>query len=152
MDRPAISVIIPCYNEAELLPRLLTSIETARRAFSGGPDAVEVVVADNGSTDGTAGIAEASGYQVASSTIRRIGAVRNAGAAVARGAVVAFIDADSEIHPETFNVIAAFMDRADVVGGDCADLRDVSAGRLGDQHGHRRRLLPARRLRRRRRV
>ena len=129
MDRPAISVIIPCYNEAELLPRLLTSIETARRAFSGGPDAVEVVVADNGSTDGTAGIAEASGYQVASSTIRRIGAVRNAGAAVARGAVVAFIDADSEIHPETFNVIAAFMDRADVVGGTTgATMERWSAG------------------------
>jgi len=88
VDRPAISVIIPCYNEAELLPRLLTSIETARRAFSGGSDAVEVVVADNASTDGTAAIAYARGYRVASSAIRRIGAVRNAGAAVARGAVV----------------------------------------------------------------
>ena len=53
-----------------------------------------------------------------SAAIRRIGAVRNAGAAVAGGAVVAFIDADSEIHPETFNVIAAFMNRPDVVGGN----------------------------------
>ena len=117
VDRPAISVIIPCYNEAELLPRLLTSIETARRAFSGGPAGVEVVVSDNASTDSTAAIADARGCRVASSAIRRIGAARNAGASVARGAVLAFIDADSEIHPETFNVIAGFMNRPDVVGG-----------------------------------
>jgi glycosyltransferase involved in cell wall biosynthesis len=117
VDRPAISVIIPCYNEAALLPRLLTSIETARHAFSGGPGRIEVVVADNRSTDGTAAIAEARGCRVASSAIRRIGAVRNAGAAAARGAVLAFIDADSEIHPETFNAIAAFMDRPEVIAG-----------------------------------
>src|SRR6476620_7683478 len=59
VDRPAISVIIPCYNEAKLLPRLLTSIEAARRAFSGGPAGVEVVVADNAPTDGPAAIAGA---------------------------------------------------------------------------------------------
>ena len=126
---PAISVIIPCYNEAALLPRLLTSIDTARRAFSGGADGVEVIVSDNASTDDTAAIAVARGCRLASSTIRRIGAVRNAGAAVARGAVVAFIDADSAIHPETFNVIAAFMNRPDVVGGTTgATMERWSAG------------------------
>ena len=36
---------------------------------------------------------------------------------MARGAIVAFIDADSSLHPETFNVIAAFLSRPDVVGG-----------------------------------
>jgi glycosyltransferase involved in cell wall biosynthesis len=114
---PAISVIIPCYNEAVLLPRLLTSIEAARRTFSGGFEGVEVIVADNASTDDTAAVAAARGCRLAATTIRRIGAERNAGAAVARGAILAFIDADSEIHPDTFNVIAAFMTRADVVGG-----------------------------------
>jgi glycosyltransferase involved in cell wall biosynthesis len=114
---PAISVVIPCYNEAVLLPRLLTSIDSARRAFSGGSAGVEVIVSDNASSDGTAAIAAARGCRVVSSAIRRIGAVRNAGAAVARGAIVAFIDADSQVHPDTFNVIAAFMTRSDVVGG-----------------------------------
>ena len=49
--------------------------------------------------------------------VRRIAAARNAGAAIARGDTLAFIDADSQIHPETFNAIATFMARADVVGG-----------------------------------
>lgn len=34
---PAISMIIPCHNEAALLPRLLASIETARRVLRGDP-------------------------------------------------------------------------------------------------------------------
>lgn len=126
---PAISLIIPCHNEAALLPRLLTSIDTARRAFSGGPEGVEVIVSDNASTDDTAAIAVARGCRVVSSTIRRIGAVRNAGAASARGAIVSFIDADSKVHPDTFNVIAAFMTRPDVVGGTTgATMERWSAG------------------------
>ena len=114
---PAISLVIPCYNEAALLPRLLDSVDAARRAFSGGPDGIEVIVSDNASTDDTAAIAVARGCGVVTSTVRRIGAVRNAGAAAARGAIVAFIDADSQVHLDTFNVIAALMARPDVAGG-----------------------------------
>jgi glycosyltransferase involved in cell wall biosynthesis len=126
---PAISLVIPCHNEAALLPRLLTSIDTARRAFSGGPESVEVIVSDNASTDDTVAIAVARGCRVVSTSIRRIGAVRNAGAAVARGAIVAFIDADSQVHPDTFNVITAFMMRPGVVGGTTgATMERWSAG------------------------
>ena len=114
---PAISLVIPCYNEAALLPRLLDSVDAARRAFSGGPDRIEVIVSDNASTDDTAAIAVARSCRVVTSTVRRIGAVRNAGAAAARGAIVAFIDADSQVHVDTFNVIAALMARPDVAGG-----------------------------------
>jgi len=113
----AISLIIPCYNESAYLPRLLASVDAARQAFAAWPDAVEVIVSDNASTDDTAAIARAHGCRVVSSTVRRIGAVRNAGAAVARGEILAFIDADSQIHPDTFNVLAAFMARQDVIAG-----------------------------------
>jgi glycosyltransferase involved in cell wall biosynthesis len=114
---PAISLIIPCYNEAAYLPRLLASVEAARHAFAAGPEAVEVIVSDNASTDDTAAIARAHGCRVVSSTVRRIGAVRNAGAAVASGEILAFIDADSQIHPDTFNELARFMARRDVIAG-----------------------------------
>lgn len=64
-----------------------------------------------------------------STTVRRIGAVRNAGAAVARGAIVAFIDADSQVHPETFNVMADLLSRPGVVGGSTgATMERWSAG------------------------
>lgn len=114
---PAISLIIPCYNEAAFLPRLLTSVDAARRAFTRGAAEVEVIVSDNASTDGTAQLAAAHGCRVVSSTVRRIGAVRNAGAAVARGEIIAFIDADSQVHVDTFNVLAAVMARPDAIGG-----------------------------------
>ena len=114
---PAISLIIPCYNEAAYLPRLLASVETARRAFRGHSDDVEVIVSDNASTDDTAARASAAGCRVAFTGVRCIAAARNAGAAIARGAILAFIDADSQIHPETFNVITAFLARPEVVGG-----------------------------------
>jgi glycosyltransferase involved in cell wall biosynthesis len=114
---PAVSLVIPCYNEAALLPRLLASVDVARRAFSAGAEAVEVIVADNASTDDTVAVATAHGCRIASTGIRRIGAVRNAGAAIARGAILAFIDGDSSIHPDTFNVIAGLLGRPDIVGG-----------------------------------
>ncbi len=114
---PAISVIIPCHNEAEYLPRLLASIETARHHFAGDPGAIEVIVADNASTDDTAAIAASAGCRVTFEASRRIAAARNAGAAIARGQIVAFIDADSQVHPETFNAVTTFLARPEVVAG-----------------------------------
>jgi glycosyltransferase involved in cell wall biosynthesis len=126
---PAISLVIPCYNEAALLPRLLASIDVARLAFSADAGAVEVIVADNASTDDTMAIATAHGCRVVSTPVRRIGAVRNAGAAAARGDVVAFIDADSSIHPDTFTAIATLLNRPDVIGGSTgATMERWSAG------------------------
>ncbi len=113
---PRISVVIPAHNEARYLPRLLDSIEVARAAYGAVPGALEVIVADNASTDGTAAIAAERGCRVATQPKRVISAVRNAGAAIARGHVLAFIDADSQLHPNTFEAI----DRAlqdDVIGG-----------------------------------
>jgi len=49
-----ISMVIPAFTEEQYLPRLLDSIELARRRYTGKNDGIEVVVADNASTDGTA--------------------------------------------------------------------------------------------------
>ncbi len=117
MHRPSISLVIPAYNESAYLPRLLATVKVARDRFRHRGDDIEVIVADNGSTDDTVRIATDAGFRVARAELRCIAAARNAGAAAALGEVICFVDADSQIHPETFNVVFDLMQRADVVGG-----------------------------------
>jgi glycosyltransferase involved in cell wall biosynthesis len=112
-----ISLVIPAYNEASYLPRVLASVTVARERFKGGAEAIEVIVADNRSTDRTAQIALGAGCRVVTAQVRCIAAARNAGAAAAQGTSLAFVDADSQIHPDTFNTIAGLLERPDVVGG-----------------------------------
>ena len=112
-----ISLVIPAHNEAKLLPRLLDTVREARARFVQGSDAIEVIVADNASTDGTGELAVARGCKVVQVTKRRIATVRNAGARVARGDILCFVDADMRIHPETFNTVAKALGRSDIVAG-----------------------------------
>lgn len=112
-----ISLIIPAHNEAKLLPRLLDTVDAARRRFAGGADAIEIIVADNASTDGTGGLASSRGCKVAHVSERRIACARNGGARIARGRILCFVDADMRIHPETFNAVQGAMARKDIVAG-----------------------------------
>ena len=112
-----ISLIIPAHDEEEYLPGLLDSVEDARRHFSLGPESIEVIVVDNQSTDDTAAIAIELGCRVVEEKKRIIAAVRNAGARVAQGGIIAFTDADNILHPDTFNEIERTMASPKVVGG-----------------------------------
>ena len=114
---PAISLVIPAWNEAARLPALLASVEGARAAMPGGPENLEVIVADNGSTDATAAIAQAAGCTVVAVEPRCIAAARNGGAAVARAPILAFVDADSQVHPDVLGAVAAAMARPATLGG-----------------------------------
>ncbi len=113
---PRYSLIIPAYSEEALLARLLDSVAVARAAYE-QPGAIEVIVADNWSTDSTAEIAAAHGCRVVSVEKRVIAAVRNGGAKAARGEILAFIDADSQIHPRTFLELDRVLATGRVVGG-----------------------------------
>ncbi len=113
---PHISLVIPAFNEEDFLPALLNTVDEARAQYSGDQDAIEVVVADNGSTDRTAEIAADRGCRVATVERRRIAAARNAGARIAQSDIVAFVDADSLIHPDTLNAIDRTL-RDDVIIG-----------------------------------
>lgn len=114
---PRFSLVIPARNEERFLPRLLDTIDEARLRYQGGASAIEVVVADNASTDRTAGIAATRGCRVVTVETRAIAAVRNAGGRAARGEILGFVDADTRIHPETFNAIDRSISTGKVVAG-----------------------------------
>ncbi len=114
---PRYSLVIPAYNEELLLPRLLDTVDRARQEYRPGADAIEVIVADNMSTDRTAEIARARGCNVVPVEKRMIAAARNGGARIAHGEILAFVDADTQIHPDTFNEIDRLFATGRVVGG-----------------------------------
>jgi glycosyltransferase involved in cell wall biosynthesis len=114
---PHISLVIPAFNEAEYLPRLLDTVDAAKRNYRHGTDLIEVIVADNSSTDATPRIGRERGCHVQQVEKRRIAASRNGGAAAATGEIFAFADADFRIHPETCNYIDFVVAQPGYIGG-----------------------------------
>jgi teichuronic acid biosynthesis glycosyltransferase TuaG len=103
---PAVSVIIPAYNAQAFLARAIRSVE--RQTFRD----FEMVVVDDGSTDGTADIArEFSSVRYVRGSHGGEAAARNRGLAEARSALVAFVDADDEWLPEKLARQIAFMEK-----------------------------------------
>ena len=114
---PRFSLVIPAYNEERFLPRLLDSVEAAAHRYARGAAAVEVIVADNASTDRTAELARERRCRVVPVVKRSIAAARNAGGAAARGEFVGFVDADMQIHSGTFDAIERALASDRIVGG-----------------------------------
>ena len=75
------------------------------------------VVADNASSDATAAVATAHGDRVAPVAKRVIAAARNGGAALAAGEILAFVDADVRIHPDTFGALDRMLANGRAVAG-----------------------------------
>ena len=86
-----LSVVMPCLNEADTLA---TCIEKAKRAVTEAGIEAEIIVADNGSTDGSREIAERHGARVVPVTDRGYGAALMGGFAAARGRYIIMGDAD----------------------------------------------------------
>lgn len=99
------SVIIPTYNRAALLSETLASVFAQR--FTD----YEVIVADDGSTDGTAEVLQehAEHIRVVKQDNRGPGAARNLAATVARGRYLAFLDSDDRWFPWTLDVYASIV-------------------------------------------
>jgi glycosyltransferase involved in cell wall biosynthesis len=128
-----ISIILPAFNEAHLLPSTLGAVHAARKAFDSVQWNSEVIVCDNNSTDATSQIAREHGARVVFEAVNMIGRARNAGASVASGDWLVFIDADSQPSIELFAaMIEAILSGRVLAGGatvrmDTDDLR----GRIG---------------------
>ena len=108
--QPAISVVVPTRNRSA---RLLRAIADARRQSL---QALEIVVVDDASSDGTAAVLAGlagPGFQVIRNR-RQLGSAqsRNLGAAAARGEFLAFLDDDDRWHQDKLAVQAAALSQA----------------------------------------
>ncbi len=90
-ERPRVSVVIPCLNEAESIERCVTA---AYEALAQANLAGEVIVVDNGSEDRSAEIAERAGARVVHEPERGYGSAYLAGFDAARADYIVMIDAD----------------------------------------------------------
>jgi len=88
---PELTILMPCLNEAETLASCIGKAQDylARSGLAG-----EVLIADNGSTDGSQAMAEAAGARVVAVAERGYGAALIAGIAAARGRFVIMGDSD----------------------------------------------------------
>lgn len=96
MREPSISCIVPVYNGERFLAEALDS------ALAQSHPPFEIIVIDDGSTDGTAGVVARYGERVRYEHQENSGpaGARNAGLDLARGEMIAFLDADDVWHPE----------------------------------------------------
>jgi glycosyltransferase involved in cell wall biosynthesis len=120
---PAVSFVVPAYNEERCLPATLASIHAAASAIG---IAYEIVVANDASTDATAALAHAGGARVVSVENRQISRTRNAGARAARGERLVFVDADTRVDEGVVRAALAALD-AGAVGGGAAAYFDSQA-------------------------
>ena len=90
-----LSIIIPTYNEADTIGRLVRELHT-----HGQGQLTDILVVDAGSTDGTADAAAQAGATVLQSPRSGRAAQMNYGAGQARGDVLYFVHADVSIHPD----------------------------------------------------
>jgi glycosyltransferase involved in cell wall biosynthesis len=111
-----VSVVIPCLNEAETIAECVSQ---ARSALDANGLAGEVIVVDNGSTDGSGDLARDAGGNVVEEPRRGYGSAYLAGLAAAQGDYVVMVDADLTYD---FGEIPAFVREleagADVVIGN----------------------------------
>ena len=124
----SLSIVLPCLDEADRLPGTLAAYLAH---FPPGRSEVELLVVDDGSTDGTSAIAD----QVAATDprVRVVRTTRNhgkgyavrTGIQAAQGELVVFTDADGSYGPEQLERVVAALDRAPVAIG----------ARLGSQAG-----------------
>lgn len=113
--RPLVSVVIPAFNAARTLPRQLAALAGQRDA-----PRFEVVLADNGSSDGTQSLVpdwvdELDIRLVDASSRRGASYARNVGGRAAFGEKILFCDADDVVSPLWVQLMSTALDRGRVL-------------------------------------
>ena len=105
MSAPAVSIVVPVYNTGSFLPRCLASLE--RQTFQDK----EVILVDDGSTDGSAALCDAFAQRHPWARVVRpvrtegLSAARNDGVAATIGEFIGFVDSDDWIAPTMFETL-----------------------------------------------
>ncbi len=114
VKKPAISVVIPAFNEARFISATIGSVLDAKKLDQ---NQIEIIVVDNNSTDETAKIAGSLGATVVFEPINQIARARNAGARVASGDYLVFLDADTSLEGDIFDKVETNLSSGRVIGG-----------------------------------
>jgi len=121
------SVIIPCHNGARTLA------DTVRSALGQSLPPLEIIVVDDGSTDGSGDVAQGAGARVVESGARSSGGSRNVGIKAASGDALAFLDCDAVVSRNWLDRAAEHFDRDPrvlAVGASIANGRPDRYGEL----------------------
>jgi Glycosyl transferase family 2 len=107
MTPPAVSVILPTYQRRDWVCRAVRSVFAQRYSDW------ELIVVDDGSTDGTGEALRAFGPRLRYlwQENRGVSAARNAGLRLARGEIVAFLDSDDRWLPDHLETVVAVLER-----------------------------------------
>lgn len=111
---PRVSVVIPCRNAEQWLGTQLTAL--TQQDY---PGPIEIIVGDNGSTDGSTAVARLHPGVVVvdASAVRGPNHARNAGAQRARGDIVLTCDADDIVDPGWVSAMVRALRQFDLVAG-----------------------------------
>jgi len=130
---PLISVIVPLYNKADYIRETIRSVQAQTVTDW------EMLVVDNGSTDGGAQVARACSdarVHVLTSPRQGPGAARNYGIRLAQGEWIQFLDADDWLAPDQLEqqlTVAAQHPEAMIVAGGWQEVRETAPGNITPQ-------------------
>ena len=118
MNESKVSIIIPAYNEADIIEDIVTRVKSLYPDF-------DIIVVDDGSTDDTAIAAQKAGAMVYSHPYNiGNGAAIKSGIRVATGDILVFMDGDGQHNPEDIAKLLEYFPEFDMV---------VGARSIGDQ-------------------
>jgi hypothetical protein len=136
----SLSVILPVYNERARVVEGLEQLRAAVDEYPLGREQVEVILADDGSSDGTGNLAESALAGFMHATIVRLpvnrgkGAAVRAGVAIARGSKLVYMDVDMAVPPRNITDLLCALSNADVAIGsrthDESSIQSATAHRI----------------------
>lgn len=111
MDKPIVSAIIPVYNKRAFVKNCIESIITW------GKCGFEVIIVDDGSTDGSGEVIDAFSKVPNVTIIHQkncgVSAARNVGLKIAKGEYITFVDADDELIPGSLDDVLPYLNGID---------------------------------------